>query len=117
MRGKRCQCADGRYGGCGRVFSRPSVFDRHHVHDPAAGRSRRCITDEELEARGLVLGSDGVWRGKGGAREWPEKVTQRCETGVFEARATQATDTTYPWPERPSPYPYPMIVPEVIDGH
>lgn len=79
MRGKQCQCADGRYGGCGRVFSRSSVFDRHHVREPGGDRYKRCLTDEELEVRELVLGADGVWRGRGAAQEWFGKVTQRCE--------------------------------------
>ncbi|MGH8591008.1 MAG: hypothetical protein ACREXX_17275 [Gammaproteobacteria bacterium] len=89
MRGKQCQCADGRYGGCGRVFSRSSVFDRHHVllASPVDGRYKRCLTDGELEARGIVLGADGVWRGKGSAQEWLGKLVQRRETGGIEAQA------------------------------
>jgi hypothetical protein len=62
---------------CGKVFGGESGFDRHRVGDFEKGHmgrrkghkayivdspnTRRCLTDKELEARGLSLDSRGVW--------------------------------------------------------
>lgn len=47
-------------GACGRVFSSVSAFDRHRVgtFEPL---DRRCLTDAEIEARGLVQTVMDIW--------------------------------------------------------
>ena len=53
----RCQCA-----ACGKYFSRSSVFDKHRTGDYGGGR--RCMTTEEMGAKGMRADATGVWRGK-----------------------------------------------------
>jgi len=54
LTGLRCQCTE-----CGRVFSRTSSFDAHRTGD--YGKDRRCMTEEEMLAKGMQS-TDGVWR-------------------------------------------------------
>lgn len=57
--GNRCQCA-----ACERVFSSTTSFDAHRTgdyKDAPPDYGRRCRSDAELTARGLML-ADGVWR-------------------------------------------------------
>lgn len=56
LRGQRNQCPS-----CGLLFTRNSVFDKHRTG--AFGKNRRCRTQEEMDAEGMFLGSDGFWRG------------------------------------------------------
>lgn len=60
LTGHRCQCA-----ACEKVFSRTSVFDKHRTGE--YGKDRRCMTTEEMQAKGFTLTSAGVWVGKGRA--------------------------------------------------
>lgn len=58
LTGHRCQCA-----ACGKYFSRVSVFDKHRTGN--FGRDRRCMTTEQMQARGMRELTLGVWVGKG----------------------------------------------------
>jgi hypothetical protein len=56
LRGDRNQCQ-----GCKEYFNSTGAFDKHrtgkHVID------RRCMTKDEMLAKGMVLRDDGFWRG------------------------------------------------------
>jgi hypothetical protein len=54
LTGSRCKCS-----GCGEVFSRERAFDRHRVG--RYGVDRRCLTLDEMRARGWELNKAGVW--------------------------------------------------------
>lgn len=58
----RCQCA-----GCGEYFTRTSSFDKHrtgrHANPGEWLGTRRCLTPEEMEAKGMSHNADGVWSG------------------------------------------------------
>jgi hypothetical protein len=57
LRGDRNQCA-----GCGQLFNSTHAFDKHRT-GPHANNGRRCLTVDEMQAAGMVLGADGFWRG------------------------------------------------------
>lgn len=65
LRGERNQCPT-----CGELFTRTSVFDKHRTGK--FGVSRRCLTPDEMEARGMFRGEDQFWRGS----RMPESVNQ-----------------------------------------
>jgi len=56
LRGDRNQCA-----GCGQLFNSTHAFDKHRHGEH--GNGRRCLTVEEMTEKGMVIGSDGFWRG------------------------------------------------------
>ena len=56
LHGDRNQCT-----GCGCYFNSTRAFDLHRVG--SHGVDRRCRTADEMRERGMVLGSDGFWRG------------------------------------------------------
>lgn len=56
LRGDRNQCQ-----GCRRYFNSSAAFDKHRTGDH--GKDRRCMTDEEMTAKGMYLHEDGFWRG------------------------------------------------------
>lgn len=49
----RCRC-----GACGRFFGSVTAFDRHQR---LARGDLRCLTDDEMRARGMVRGAAGWW--------------------------------------------------------
>lgn len=55
LTGRRCACS-----GCGEIFNSTSVFDRHRIG--TAGVNRRCLTVEEMTARGFSRNARGFWR-------------------------------------------------------
>lgn len=57
LRGDRNQCQ-----GCGEYFNSTSAFDKHRVGD--FGVDRRCITNAEMQAKGMVKTDSGFWIGK-----------------------------------------------------
>lgn len=57
LTGDRNQCPT-----CKEYFNSTSAFDKHRTGDH--GKDRRCITKDQMEAKGMILGSDGFWRGK-----------------------------------------------------
>lgn len=62
--GQRCQCA-----GCGQGFNRVSTFDKHRTGDfvSASGpNTRRCLTPDEMAAKGWTLNAAGFWITAGG---------------------------------------------------
>jgi len=60
LKGNRCQCP-----ACGEYFSRPRAFDRHRVGDHAKLDEwqgvRRCLTEAEMQARGMQRNAAGMW--------------------------------------------------------
>lgn len=56
LRGDRNQCR-----GCLAYFNSTSAFDKHRTGE--IGRDRRCLDEEGMRAKGMVLGTDGFWRG------------------------------------------------------
>ena len=60
-------CRGGEYGGCCQSFSSNTIGDRHqigHFSPPAKGVyvPRRCMTTEEMTAKGWHLNSKGAWQ-------------------------------------------------------
>lgn len=58
LKGERCYCPT-----CGKYFSRISVFDMHRTGHYGGGG--RCMTTEEMQAKGMKPDAIGVWRGPG----------------------------------------------------
>lgn len=56
LRGDRNQCA-----GCDLLFNSTHAFDKHRHGEH--GNGRRCLTESEMLAKGMVKGADGFWRG------------------------------------------------------
>lgn len=46
---------------CGRLFTTVTAFDQHRVGDFEPVNTRRCLTDRELQRRGLSVGERGAW--------------------------------------------------------
>lgn len=57
LNGARNQCS-----GCERYFNSNGAFEKHRTGEH--GVDRRCMTDEEMTAKGMFLGADGFWRGE-----------------------------------------------------
>ena len=53
LTGSRCLCRT-----CGDYFNSVSMFDKHRVGEYPA---RRCLTSEEMSARGYVRNEAGFW--------------------------------------------------------
>lgn len=56
LRGYRNQCT-----GCNQYFNSNFAFDKHRTGKH--GIDRRCMTPDEMIAKGMVLLDDGFWRG------------------------------------------------------
>lgn len=56
LRGDRNQCPS-----CGAYFNSTHAFEKHRTG--RFGLDRRCLTAEEMSARGMILKADGFWRG------------------------------------------------------
>lgn len=56
LRGNRNQCT-----GCNQYFNSNGAFDKHRTGKH--GLNRRCMTPDEMIAKGMVLRDDGFWRG------------------------------------------------------
>lgn len=54
LTGNKCQCT-----ACGEFFNRVSTFDRHRVG--VIGVDRRCLTSDEMTAKGWRLNGRGFW--------------------------------------------------------
>ncbi len=55
LSGDRNQCA-----GCGEFFNSSFAFDRHRIGEHE-GNQRRCMTIDEMIARGMSVSSSGFW--------------------------------------------------------
>jgi hypothetical protein len=66
-------------GACGRTFSSVTAFDRHRAgtFEPL---TRRCLTDEEIEARGLVHTALDIWQFAGDDRIQQLRASKRTTT-------------------------------------
>lgn len=56
LRGDRNQCP-----ACNEYFNSTHAFEKHRHGE--YGIDRRCLTADEMTAKGMHLGSDGFWRG------------------------------------------------------
>ena len=54
LTGSRCQCT-----GCGAYFNRVSTFDKHRIGE--FGVDRRCMTQEQMTAKGWRLNAAGFY--------------------------------------------------------
>jgi hypothetical protein len=54
LSGDRCQCA-----GCGHYFNSTRSFDMHRRGD--FGKERRCLSLQEMKARGMTTNAAGFW--------------------------------------------------------
>lgn len=57
----RCRCS-----GCGHYFNSVAAFDEHRIGNIMVDGvrkkiPRRCLTVEEMDARGMVVNSSGYW--------------------------------------------------------
>lgn len=58
LSGDRCRCT-----ACGRPFTSTSSFEKHRITvTPTPRYARRCMTDEELAAAGMVPNDKGFLR-------------------------------------------------------
>lgn len=57
LNGDHNQCA-----GCGQYFNSSNAFDKHRTGEHAGG-NRRCLTADEMTARGMALNKTGWWVG------------------------------------------------------
>ena len=55
LTGQRNQCPT-----CAEFFNSTAAFDKHRTGH--FGRDRRCMTADEMRARGMVRREDGFWR-------------------------------------------------------
>ena len=56
LNGDRNQCP-----GCKRYFNSTGAFEKHRTG--TYGVNRRCMTEEEMLAKGMCLNRDGFWIG------------------------------------------------------
>ena len=68
LSGDRNQCQ-----GCKRHFNSTHAFDKHRTG--AHGKDRRCMSEAEMTAIGMVLGADGFWRGSAMPAQILERIT------------------------------------------
>lgn len=54
LSGDRNQCR-----GCGEFFNSTFAFDKHRTGD--FGKDRRCLTVDEMEAKGMSKNAAGFW--------------------------------------------------------
>jgi len=66
LRGDRNQCQ-----GCKEYFNSTFAFDKHRIGQ--FGINRRCMTTEEMEAKGMCVNAHGFWVGK--QMDWNPKET------------------------------------------
>jgi hypothetical protein len=63
LTGNRCRCS-----GCGEYFNSVSIFDRHRAGDwQERGANRRCLTVDQMLAKGYLKNAAGFWIEKGRA--------------------------------------------------
>jgi hypothetical protein len=58
LTGCRCQCS-----GCDEHFNSLAAFDKHRTG--AFGKDRRCMTPEQMQAKGMSVTLRGWWITKG----------------------------------------------------
>jgi hypothetical protein len=65
LSGRRCLCRT-----CGKYFNSTTAFDRHRF---GPNDARRCLTTDEMLARGMVLSALGLWmtEAQDEGRLWP----------------------------------------------
>jgi hypothetical protein len=66
LNGDRNQCQ-----GCKEYFNSTFAFDKHRIGQ--FGIDRRCMTTEEMEAKGMCVNTHGFWVGK--QMDWNPKET------------------------------------------
>lgn len=68
LTGDRNQCR-----GCSRYFNSTHAFDKHRTGSFEG--DRRCLDPNEMLGKGMVVGSDGFWRGSA----MPSSVVEQKE--------------------------------------
>ena len=58
LTGDRNQCRT-----CGQYFNSSKAFDKHRIGSFSKD-TRRCMSQDEMLAAGMVLRDDGFWRGQ-----------------------------------------------------
>ena len=67
LSGDHCRCST-----CREYFNSTSAFDRHRTGDYAG---RRCLTVDEMHAKGMVISATGWWLGSA----WKGPSLPLCE--------------------------------------
>lgn len=57
LTGQRNECPT-----CGLYFNSNAAFEKHR-EGSYTPFTRHCLTPEEMKSKGMILGSDGFWRG------------------------------------------------------
>ncbi len=65
LRGDRNQCPT-----CKKYFNSTHAFEKHRAGEH--GVNRHCLTEDQMTAKGMVIGDDGFWRGSAMNREFPD---------------------------------------------
>lgn len=68
LSGDRNQCQ-----GCKEYFNSTHAFDKHRAGEH--GANRHCLTTDQMQAKGMILGDDGFWRGSAMPQNVIEQVT------------------------------------------
>jgi len=68
LRGDHCRCSGAPYGGCGEHFNSTYAFDKHRTGPWSA---RRCLSPDEMRAKGMVRNADGWWLSSASKRPIP----------------------------------------------
>jgi hypothetical protein len=68
LNGDRNQCQ-----GCKEYFNSTHAFDKHRDGDH--GVNRRCLSADEMTAKGMFIAADGFWRGSAMPQSVIQKVT------------------------------------------
>lgn len=69
LSGQRNQCRS-----CGEYFNSNAAFDKHRA-GTYTPNTRHCLSQDEMKAKGMVIGGDGFWRGS----EMPKGIYQGAE--------------------------------------
>jgi len=79
LTGNRCQCT-----ACGDFFNSTSTFDRHRTGRFDVPGDRRCLSADELIARGWSRNTAGFWI---------ERAMRSTATGVFHRGRVTASSS------------------------
>jgi hypothetical protein len=69
LRGDHCRCSGPPYTGCGEHFNSTYAFDKHRTGDYS---NRRCLSPDEMRAKGMVQNAAGWWLSSASKRPMPQ---------------------------------------------
>lgn len=79
LRGDRNQCQ-----GCKEYFNSSFAFDKHRTGEH--GKDRRCLTTDEMEAKGMAKNAAGFWISSANPMDYTLSVPMReDEEAYYEA--------------------------------